>query len=165
MYIRKDSGKWKGSGKVIVKENMQLLAKHGGYYICVYSCSLQLIHKGNSACEGDESNSSENYIDNTIEKKVGKNENIELESDNDTDFYPISNMPSNISSNDDIEDLAGSLNDLSIQPCNVENTKVSASNTKGVDNPTTEHNILPKVKSKIIYFNPDSESWNEAHIL
>ena len=165
MYIRKGSGKWEGSGKVIVKENTQLLAKHGGYYICVYSCSLQLIHKGNSACEGDESNSSENYIDNTIEKKVGKNENIELESDNDTDFYPISNMPSNISSNDDIEDLASSLNDLSIQPCNVENTKVSASNTKGVDNPTTEHNILPKVKSKTIYFNPDSESWNEAHIL
>ena len=34
-----------------------------------------------------------------------------------------------------------------------------------MDNPTTEHNILPKVKSKIIYFNPDSESWNEALVL
>ena len=164
-YKRKDSEKWKGPGKVIGKENKQLLVKHGGHYICVHPCSLQLIHNGNSACECDESNSSQNYIDNTIEKKVGKNENIALESDDDNDFYPISNVPSNISSNDDIEDLTSSLNDLSIQSCNNENATVSASNTKGVDNPTIEHNILPKVKSKIIYFNPDSESWNEALVL
>ena len=72
-------------------------------------------------------------------------------------------MPSNISSNDDIEDLKSSLNDLSIQPCNNENA--TASNTKGLDNPTTKHNILPKVKSKIIYFNPDSASQNEALVL
>ena len=67
-------------------------------------------------------------------------------------------MPSNISDNYDIEDLTSSLNDLSIQSCNVKNAK-------GVDNPTTEHNILPKVRSIIIYFNPDSESWNEALVL
>ena len=59
-------------------------------------------------------------------------------------------MPSNISSNDDIEDLTSSLNNLSIQSCNDQKAKVSASNTKGVDNPTIKHNILPKVKSKII---------------
>ena len=34
-----------------------------------------------------------------------------------------------------------------------------------MDNPTTKNNILPKVKSKIIYFNPDSESCNEALVL
>ena len=60
-------------------------------------------------------------------------------------FYPISNVPYNISSNDDIEDLTKSLDDLSIQSCNNENAEVSASNTKGVDNPTTEYNILSKV--------------------
>ena len=109
-------------------------------------------------------NSSQNHIDNTIEKKVDKNETIKFESDDDNNFYPISNMPSNISSNNDIEHLTSSLNDLSIQSCNNENTTV-ASNTNGVDNPTTEHNILPKVESKIIYFNPDSESWNEALVL
>ena len=164
-YTRKDSEKWKGPGKVIGKENKRLLAKDGDHYIRAHPCSLQLIYKGNSACEGDESNSSENYIDNTIKKKAGKNENIELEIDDYNDFYPISSVPSNISSNDDIEDLTSSLNDLSIQSCNDENAKVPASNTKGVDNPTIEHNILPKVKSKIIYFNPDSESWNEALVL
>ena len=65
-------------------------------------------------------------------------------------FYPISNVPYNISSNDDIEDLTKSLNDLSIQSCNNENAEVSASNTKGVDNPTTEYNILSKVLKKIV---------------
>ena len=71
---------------------------------------------------------SENCIDNTIEKKVDKNENIELESD-DIDFYPISNVRSNISNNDDIKNLTSSLNDLSVQWCNVENAKASASNS------------------------------------
>ena len=33
------------------------------------------------------------------------------------------------------------------------------------DNPTVQHNILPTVKSKIIYHNPDSKSWNEALVL
>ena len=80
-------------------------------------------------------------------------------------MYLISNKPSNISNNDDIEDLTSSLNDFSIQACNVENAEVSAFNAKGVDNPTTKHNILPKVRSKFIYFNPDSESWNEALVL
>ena len=72
---------------------------------------------------------SENCIVNTIEKKVDKNENIELESDDDIDFYPISNVRSNISNNDDIENLTSSLNDLSVQWCNVENAKASASNS------------------------------------
>ena len=71
---------------------------------------------------------SENCIDNTIEKKVDKNENIELESD-DIDFCPISNVRSNISNNDDIENLTSNLNDLSVQWCNVENAKASASNS------------------------------------
>ena len=69
-------------------------------------------------------------------------------------FYPISKVPSNISSNDDIEDLTSSLNDLSIQSCDFENAEISASNAKGVDNPTTVHNILPKVTSTIIYWTP-----------
>ena len=97
--------------------------------------------------------------------KVDKNENIELESEDDLDFYTINKVSSNISNNDDIEDLTSSLNDLSIQSCDVKNAHVSASNTKRVDNSTTKHNILPKVKSKIIYFNPDSESWNQALVL
>ena len=43
-YKRKDSEKWKGPGKVIGKENKQLLVKHGGHYIRVHPCSFQLIH-------------------------------------------------------------------------------------------------------------------------
>ena len=55
-YKRKNSEKWEGPGKVIEKENKQLLVKHGGYDIRVHPCSLQLIHKSNNVFEGDESN-------------------------------------------------------------------------------------------------------------
>ena len=41
-YKRKDSNKWKGSGKVIGKEDEQILVKHGEYYLRVHPCSLQL---------------------------------------------------------------------------------------------------------------------------
>ena len=69
-----------------------------------------------------------------IHGRVDKNENIELESDDDIRFYPVNNVPFNISDYDDIENLTSSLHDLSIQ-----NAELSASNTKRVDNPTTEH--------------------------
>ena len=57
-YKRKDSEKWKGPSK----ENKQHFVKHSGYYIWVYPISLQLIHRGNKDCEG------ENYINNNAEK-------------------------------------------------------------------------------------------------
>ena len=46
-YKRKSSDKWKGPETVIGKENKQILIKHGGYYIRVHPCSLQLISNNN----------------------------------------------------------------------------------------------------------------------
>ena len=34
-----------------------------------------------------------------------------------------------------------------------------------ISNQTTLNNILPEVKSKFLYHNPDHNSWNEAYIL
>ena len=57
------------------------------------------------------------------------------------------------------------MNDVSIQsPGNLDITSLVQSSDKP-DNPTVQHNILPTVKSKIIYHNPDSKSWNEALVL
>ena len=39
----KDSNKWKGPGKVIDKEDNQILVKHDRHYIRINPCSLQLI--------------------------------------------------------------------------------------------------------------------------
>ena len=44
-YKRKDSDKWKGPGKVIGKENKQILVKHRGYYVRVHPCSSQLVKR------------------------------------------------------------------------------------------------------------------------
>ena len=83
-----------------------------------------------------------------IHGKVDKNENIELESDDDIRFYPVNNVPFNISDYDDIEDLTSSLHDLSIQNANYQ---LLIQKEWIIQRP----NILTKVKSKIIYFNPD----------
>ena len=55
-YKIKNSEKWEGPGKVIEKENKQLLVKHDGYDFRVHPCSLHLIHKSNNVFEGDENN-------------------------------------------------------------------------------------------------------------
>ena len=57
------------------------------------------------------------------------------------------------------------MNDLSIQsPGNLDLTSQVQSSDEP-DDPTVQHNILPTVKSKIIYHNPDSKSRNEAIVL
>ena len=90
--------------------------------------------------------------------------------DIDSDFSPtkISRFTEDSTidrNNDDIEGITSSLNDLSIQsPGNLDLTSLVQSSDEP-DNPTVQHNILPTVKSKIIYHNPDSKSWNEALVL
>ena len=90
--------------------------------------------------------------------------------DSDSDFSPtkISRVTEDSTidrNNDDIEGITSSLNDLSIQsPGNLDLTSLVQSSDEP-DNPTVQHNILPTVKSKIIYHNPDSKSWNEALVL
>ena len=42
-YKHKDSNMSKGPVKVIGKEDKQILVRHGGYYIRVHACSLQLV--------------------------------------------------------------------------------------------------------------------------
>ena len=87
--------------------------------------------------------------------------------DSDSDFSPtkISRVTEDSTidrDNDDIEGITSSLNDLSIQsPGNLDLTSLVQSSDEP-DNPTVQHNILPTVKSKITYHNPDSKSWNEA---
>ena len=38
-------------------------------------------------------------------------------------------------------------------------------NIHEADNPTVQQNILPTVKIKVIYHNPDSKAWNKALVL
>ena len=57
--------------------------------------------------------------------------------------------------NDDINTLTDSLNDLTI----------STSVNSDISNPTVLNNILPKVRSTVLYHNPDYNSWNKALVI
>ena len=171
-YKRKDSDKWKGSGKVIGKENKQILVKHGGYYVCVHPCSLQLVSKeeGTILVKKEENVEKADSNKNQSEGKGSLDGKISDDDDSDSDFSPskISHVTEDSiidRNDDDIEDITSSLIDLSIQsPINLDITSL-VQNSDEPDNPTVQHNILPTVKSKIIYHNPDSKSWNEVLVL
>ena len=61
--------------------------------------------------------------------------------------------------------LANSLNDLTIYPSSNVQCASEASDNDHISNSTTLTNILPEVKSKVLYHNPDHNSWNKAYIL
>ena len=63
-YQHKDPDMSKGSGKVIGKEDKEILVKHGGYYIRVHPCSLQLVDNiGHNKSEGTPGNNAEEFVD------------------------------------------------------------------------------------------------------
>ena len=164
-YKRKDSSKWKGPGTVVGKENKQILIKHGGYLHRVHPCSLQLVNSKEDSNkermeEGREENNDEQVID-SVDNEDDENDISDDESS--SYFYPM-NEKNNAELNvDEIDDITSSLNDLSLQASN--NLEYTNENLEEIGNPTVTQNILPTVKSKILYYNPDSKSWNEAVVL
>ena len=71
--------------------------------------------------------------------------------------------------NDDINNLTNSISSLSlnIDENESEDDVIESNQIEGNDysNPTKTSGILPKVNTKVIYHNPDTNSWNEALIL
>ena len=141
----KDSNKWKGPGKIIGKEDKQILLKHGGYYIRVHPCSLQLAAsirpKKSEVAPG---NNVEEFVDGT---EKNSNNNLIYTSDDESEFYPVDKVGKvdNVQANEgsDIDPLANSLNNLTIHPSsNVEGTSETTDNDH-ISNRTTWNNILP----------------------
>ena len=138
-YKVKDSDKWKWPGKVIRKKN---LVKHRGCYVCVHPCSLPLISKeeGTNLLEKEENLEIADSNENQPEEKGSLDHKISYD-DSDNDFSPtkISRVTEDSiidRNNDDIEGIASSLNDLSIQsPGNLDLTRLLQSSDEP-DNPT-----------------------------
>ena len=66
-YKRSDSGYWKGSGTVIGHDNKQVFVRHGGIYVRVSPCHLQLV---------SESEKTENVSINEVESDFKKGTEI-----------------------------------------------------------------------------------------
>ena len=174
-YKRKDSDKWRGPGVIIGKENKQVLVKHGGFYVRVHPCSLQLIQKhnyieGNTVTERNDSNKSSDQSNSQLSERHDNNvkslRNEQVESDIESDFYPT--IVNSLEHGEDdtsiegIETLTTRLKDLSLHT--ESNDQSIDSISDNVNSPVIS-DTFPKVKSKIVYHNPESNSWNEALVL
>ena len=94
-YKCEDSNKWKGPGKVIDKEDkqIQILVKHGRYYIRIHLCSLQLVANiGPNKSEGTPGNNADEFVAGTDEKNSN---NLIYTSDDESEFYPVDKVGKN----------------------------------------------------------------------
>ena len=168
-YKRNDSNQWKGPGTVLGKENKQVIVKHGGQHIRVHPCRLQSRNKyqsidpilddsnGNNLCkESTQKDVNKFYDDNVNEKEDIAIKNTRIEN--------ISELNSSML-NDDINKLTNSISSL---PLNIDENEseddvIESNQIEGNDysNPIK----TSKVNTKVIYHNPDTNSWNEALIL
>ena len=165
---RKDSVKWKGPGKVIGKEDKQILVKHSGYYIRVHPCSVQLVANiGCNKSEGTPGSNVEDFVD--VAEERNSNNDLIYTSDDESEFHPVYKVGKvdNVQANDgsNIDQLANSLNNLTVDPNSNVQCASEITDKGRISTPTTLNNILPEVKSKVLYHNPDDNSWNKAYIL
>ena len=73
--------------------------------------------------------------------------------------------PGNIDVEEVTAGIVSNLTDLMIHPRpNVQFTNETTDN-KLISNLTKKNNILPEVKSKVLYHNPAHNSWSKAYIL
>ena len=101
-------------------------------------------------------------------KKKNSNDNLIYTSDDESEFYPVDKVGKvdSVQANEgsDIDQLANSLNDLKIHPSSKKQCASETTDNDHISNPNTLNNILPEVKSKVLFHNPDYNSWNKAYI-
>ena len=156
-YKRKDSYKWKGARKVIDKEDKQILVKHGGYYIKVHPCSLQLVDNiGPNKSEGTPGSiNAEEFMDVTEEKNSNNNSIYTINDESEFHLVDEVGKVDNVQANEGsaIDQFANSLNELIIHPSSNVQCVSETNDNDDISNPTTMNNILPEVKSKVLYHN------------
>ena len=110
-YIRNNENMWKGPGIVIGKENKQILVKHGGQYIRVHPCRLQLKSKNDQlniqsvpACKF---NNKPNEV-NAVEPENKESNICEI---TDEEIVSVNNNMTN----EGISDLTNSISNLSLK--------------------------------------------------
>ena len=107
-YHRNKSKKWHGPAKVLGKDGQQHLLKHGGVYIRVHPCRMQLCNpQTNEILEDEEKTSSvpinndSNINSNNSDTKNDEEEQARSSSDTDDNYEPVNEE--HIGSNSDTE--------------------------------------------------------------
>ena len=129
-------------------------------YIRVHPCRLQLKSKNDQlniqsvpACKF---NSKPNEL-NALEPENSDGNIFEI---TDEEIVSVNNNMTN----EDINDLTNSISNLSLNK-EITKSENSDNETDNISNPTKLTGLLSKINSKIVYHNPDTQSWNETLVL
>ena len=178
-YKRKDSKRWHGPGLVIGKAGKQFFVKHGGTYLRVNPCNIQMaVEQGEIESDKDKEEKVDDveYFENRVE--VGdvlgdfQEERAVVNDNGDNSGQGVGFMQQNESVTEQRASVLGH-NDSISEP-NMENSVVDSiqDNTAMNINGETESgllepnkNIFPKCGSKIQYMLPDCGTWKEARVI
>ena len=147
-YKRLNNHGWHGPAKVLGQDGQQVLVKHGGSYVRVHPCRLQIIDTNNqiSSCE-----STEQLDQETTEKLTSATKPL-------TTTYEVE-------SSDEDEPLTGNSNDAASDTSKT----IPAPNSYRNDDPTlplpmhTSNDVLSQIRPKMnIKFKTDSNDCNSA---
>ena len=87
-YKRNDQHEWHGPAKILGQDGSQFLLKHGGRYIRVHQCKLQLIDTGQEIEKRTNSQTTANHqLDTIHNKQQRQEENTSEESENETTVH------------------------------------------------------------------------------
>ena len=164
MYKRSDSGYWKGSGTVIGHDNKQVFVRHGGIYVRVSPCHLQLV---------SESEKTENVGTDEVESDLKKGTEIAEPEEKDE-------ISCNRNIDHTFDDMLGVIKNGSNKSCleieqPTENDVTTLSDMLDqleLDENDCEHRNLtqitctvPLLKSKVRYQDPDTNVWRKALVI
>ena len=124
-YNKKDSSYRKGPGTIISYDNKHVFVSHGGTYIWVSPCNLQLVNKvEEDLSTSDDCQKCRDMIDLQNESKVN-----EVDEDSDTDDVILdlqkTENKENISEHEvnDVNELANTINQIDLHTDNANPTK------------------------------------------
>ena len=150
----------KSPGIVIGKDNNQISVKHGGQCIRVHPCRLQLKTENDQLNIQPVSACKFNNKPNELNAVEPENSDINIFEITDEEIVSVNNSMTN----EDISDPTNSISNLSLNK-EITESENSDNETDNIINPIKLTGLLPKINSKIVYHNPETQSWNEALVL
>ena len=149
-YKKNDSQYWKGPATVIGIDNKQVFIRHGGIYVRVNTCNLQLVNDSvkNVKWKLDKDPPD---VQNYSKEKQNINTDVIIEVDTE-------NVSNKFEEQKDKENKERQVNELTDMISQLELNNESV-------NPTKASGIVPAIKSKVTYEDPDSREWKRTLVI
>ena len=149
-YKKNDSQYWKGPATVIGIDNKQVFIRHGGIYVRVNTCNLQLVNDSVKNVKWKLDKDSPD-VQNYSKEKQNINTDVIIEVDTE-------NVSNKFEEQKDKESKERQVNELTDMISQLELNNESV-------NPTKASGIVPAIKSKVTYEDPDSREWKRTLVI